>query len=177
LKSFEARLAALSPRDDRLDRERLMFLAGRASVDCTPTPSRPSPRRSPLEHKAWPAAFAAMSAVAATLLAILVTEVDISVSSPASRSGTDIVQFRMPSEVARTVLSTRDAHREDIDRWLAHDDFSRPEADGSATAPQDMLRTQVLTPGDWNEALNDFEFVRTSSEGASNIQLFSGATT
>ena len=32
LKSFEAKLAALVPRDDRLDRERLAFLAGQASM-------------------------------------------------------------------------------------------------------------------------------------------------
>ena len=32
LKSIEATLSALRPRDDRLDRERLVFLAGQASV-------------------------------------------------------------------------------------------------------------------------------------------------
>jgi hypothetical protein len=176
LKSFEARLAALSPRGDRLDRERLMFLAGQASMECTPRSNWAS-ARSPLEHKAWPAAFTLMSAVAASLLAILVTEMDVSAPSPASRSGTDIVQFRVPSAVARTVLSPRDAHRENIDRWLAQDDFSRPAADSSAAVPPDMRRTQILTPGAWNEALNDFEFVRPSSDGASNLQLFSGATT
>ena len=32
LKSFEATLAALAPRGDRLDRDRLMYLAGRESA-------------------------------------------------------------------------------------------------------------------------------------------------
>ena len=77
LKSFEAALAALLPRTDRLDRERLMFLAGQQSV----LPSMGTDRRlvgsgAGDEGKkrlgAWPTAFAAMSAVAATLLVMLV---------------------------------------------------------------------------------------------------------
>src|SRR6187401_3503160 len=64
LKSFEAKLAALVPRDDRLDRERLAFLAGQASMN---------PNTRWQRHPGWPAAFAAMSALAATLLLMLVT--------------------------------------------------------------------------------------------------------
>src|SRR5262245_53947893 len=71
LKAFEAKLAALVPRDDRFDRERLIFLAGRASVsaDAAKSPAYSSGWR---RHPAWPAAFAAMSAVAATLLFLLI---------------------------------------------------------------------------------------------------------
>ena len=72
LKSIEARLAALSPRDDRLDRERLMFLAGQASVE--PTYSQPRTRgKSRRSLRGWQKAFACMTVVAATLLAILAT--------------------------------------------------------------------------------------------------------
>jgi hypothetical protein len=62
LKAVEAELAALAPRDDRLDRERLIFLAGRASVAAR------APRLGAL---AWPGAFAGMTAVAAALLVML----------------------------------------------------------------------------------------------------------
>ncbi len=66
LKEIEAALASLVPRGDRLDRDRLMFLAGQASVV----------RRGPdgaarAGRWAWPSAFAAASAVAASLLVAL----------------------------------------------------------------------------------------------------------
>ena len=66
LKAFEARLAALVPRDDRLDRERLAFLTGQASVMNAPS-QRNRVLGVSVDSRAWPAAFAAMSAVAATL--------------------------------------------------------------------------------------------------------------
>ena len=66
LKAIEAELASLSPRTDRLDRERLIFLAGQQSVASGDI----SPARHG-GHWGWPAAFAAMTAVAATLLAML----------------------------------------------------------------------------------------------------------
>jgi hypothetical protein len=61
LRSFEAQLAALVPRTDRLDRERLMYRAGRASL-AAEIGRRPW---------AWPAAFSAMTVVAASLLVAL----------------------------------------------------------------------------------------------------------
>jgi len=60
LKAFEARLAALLPRADRLDRDALLFEAGRASTEDRP------------RHRwAWPSAFWAMTTVAAALLAVV----------------------------------------------------------------------------------------------------------
>ncbi|MFH1924800.1 MAG: hypothetical protein ABIP48_33540 [Planctomycetota bacterium] len=66
LKAIEAELAALSPREDRLDRERLVFLAGRASVG-----GRFAGRGPFVAAWAWPASTAGMTAVAATLLVVL----------------------------------------------------------------------------------------------------------
>jgi hypothetical protein len=72
LQHFAAELARLQPRNDRLDRERLAFLAGQASVDLAPSQcAKIFGVR--LESRAWPAAFAAMTAVAATLLCMLLT--------------------------------------------------------------------------------------------------------
>jgi hypothetical protein len=66
LTPFEASLAALAPRAAGLDREALFFQAGQAAAlrDL-------SDRRSAWTRWGWPAAFSAMTAVAATLLAML----------------------------------------------------------------------------------------------------------
>jgi hypothetical protein len=64
LSGFEAQLAALRPREDRLDRERLMFLAGQASVmeaDQSLSVSR---------RWAWAASLGAIATAAAALLVL-----------------------------------------------------------------------------------------------------------
>ncbi len=74
LSELEAALAALVPRADRLNRDRLMFLAGQASaqpkIDWPPVQAQPNVLR-PWANWAWPAAFAAMTGVAASLLLAL----------------------------------------------------------------------------------------------------------
>lgn len=65
LKSLEAELASLAPRADRLDRDRIMFLAGQMSVA-----GRAAGWSGWHSYLAWPAA-GAMTAVAAALLVIL----------------------------------------------------------------------------------------------------------
>lgn len=67
LNAFEAALAGLTPRA-RLDRDRLMFLAGQAAA-VSPAPA-PDGAQSSGRH-GWPAAFAAMTAIAAGLLLAL----------------------------------------------------------------------------------------------------------
>jgi hypothetical protein len=61
---FEAALAALMPRADRVDRERLMFAAGQQSVMAGRI-------RRNAAVLLWPGAFGLMSIVAATLLIML----------------------------------------------------------------------------------------------------------
>jgi hypothetical protein len=71
LKAFEAALAALIPRTDRLDRDRLMFLAGRESQ----IKDDLQPVASPVRYQrtwTWPTAFAGMSVVAASLFVMLI---------------------------------------------------------------------------------------------------------
>ena len=118
LKAFEAALAALTPRADRLDRERLMFLAGQAMAEarqgqpgrqtsCTVadgTPTGPAaPRRWP-----WPAAFAAMTAVAASLLvAILIRPAQV-----VERVVERIVEVPAPQAVAGLVHEDGNAPKE-----------------------------------------------------------------
>lgn len=66
LKPFEAALASLVPRADRLDQQRLIFLAGRQSA--LKDHPRPATRSG---VGLWPAAFAAMTAAAGALLVML----------------------------------------------------------------------------------------------------------
>jgi hypothetical protein len=80
IKKFEAALAALAPRIDRFDRDRLMFLAGQQSVlkncigkgaECEAILPSPIGRGAGGEGWVWPAAFTAMTAVAAALFVML----------------------------------------------------------------------------------------------------------
>jgi hypothetical protein len=103
MKQFEAALAALTPRTDRLDRDRLMFLAGQQSIESArsnlPSPIGRGTQRVPGgEGKrrlgTWPAAFAAMTVVAAALLVMLI-------SRPGSKDSENIVKYpALPSAPA-----------------------------------------------------------------------------
>ena len=90
LKSFEAELASLEPRADRLKRDRLIFLAGQASV---------ARKRSAVAG--W-ASAAAMTTVAATLLAMLLMQ-------PEPRTIQRIVCVPIERAAHRTVVADRDA--------------------------------------------------------------------
>lgn len=78
LKALEAVLASLAPRTDRLDRDRLMFLAGQASVHKAATAGRADVLAlAPQAPRwAWPAAFSAMTALAASLFVALLLRPD-----------------------------------------------------------------------------------------------------
>jgi hypothetical protein len=64
LSALEAALASLTRRADGIDRDRVMFLVGQASAAPPPT----------ARLRTWQAAFAAMSALAASLLVALVVQ-------------------------------------------------------------------------------------------------------
>lgn len=66
LADIEAALATVGPGPSRLQRDRVMYLAGRASVG-------PATQRTGTAW-AWPAAFGAMTVVAATLLVMVVAQ-------------------------------------------------------------------------------------------------------
>ncbi|MGH7140975.1 MAG: hypothetical protein ACREHD_35030 [Pirellulales bacterium] len=107
LERFAAELAALLPRA-RLDRDRLMYLAGQASV----APARVHlPRRWP-----WPAAFGGMTAVAASLLLLLalrpapqVVERIVRVPMPVSPPNTTDVHPRAAPSAAVPIAAEQPA--------------------------------------------------------------------
>jgi hypothetical protein len=153
LQSYEARLAKLSPRDDRLDRERLVFLAGQASM-ATASAEQSAPAFNWRRHPAWPSAFAAMSALAATLLAILITRsavTDLSPSKPFDAVAADRPKAPSQSTVADPTnsvagtLSPRDALQLDVESLLA------VPANQSNTLPNaaDIQERPTLTPSAW----------------------------
>jgi len=69
LKAFEARLASLSPRAPRFDREALIYEAGRASVLAGSDGPMAGSRR--WSRWGWPASFGSMTTVAAALLVVV----------------------------------------------------------------------------------------------------------
>jgi hypothetical protein len=97
--AFEAALASLVPRSDRLDRDRLMFLAGqqsRTGFQPVITRNRSKPTW------AWPAAFSAMTAVATVLATLLVIRPTVPAMGPnptaiaASANGDTSSLLRLP---------------------------------------------------------------------------------
>jgi hypothetical protein len=177
LQRFAAELARLQPRGDRLDRERLAFLAGQASVV-----SRPSQRANifgvRLDSRAWPAAFAAMSAIAATLLCMLLTRPEaLSVPSIA----TDIhVQERPRHAVesigSRDVLTTRDGHLADIETRLAKLDANQ-SADSTAASPMNDLTRPMFTPTAWQRVIHETESAKPLPRKSSSWSHDQGVNT
>lgn len=83
LQAFEAALAQLRPRCGQFDRDRLMYLAGQASVRGEMLADRPRV----LPGWFWPASSVVMTGVAATLLFMLVMRVPVTGQEGAHERG------------------------------------------------------------------------------------------
>jgi hypothetical protein len=171
LKAFEAKLAALTPRDDRLDRERLIFLAGQASVtaDAGRSPAYVVGWR---RHPAWPAAFAAMTAVAATLLCVLITQTTGVLSLADAQNIADakhhhvspVVASNAPTLDWANTLSARDGLRSDFEERI--DKLSN--ADIAPLVSSDQMERPTLTPASWRRL---DEKTRSSSDDSSSLRM------
>jgi hypothetical protein len=150
----EAGLRRLTPRDDRLDRDRLMFLAGQASPE-TASSHRTRVMGLRVDSRAWPAAFAGMSAVAAVLAVMLVLRSDHVAQSPqANVVQTDSTRFSRAGESDHPMLTTRDAHLGDIDRLFVQKEMLWPDAGDPAAASAEDHGVPILTPVRWHDVLN-----------------------
>jgi hypothetical protein len=177
LQSFAAELARLRPRDDRLDRERLAFLAGQASV--APAPSKPSKALGlPLEGRAWPAAFAAMTAIAATLLCLLVARPTVpgGLSIAIDARGPDRQLASIEQVGGRAVLTTGDIHMTNIETRLAKLDANH-SADGTSASPVDDFTRPVFTPGAWQQVIHETESAKPLPHKSSSSPHFQGVNT
>ena len=178
LKDIEAALASLAPRGDRIDRDRLMFLAGQASVGGrtgdVPTTSvgmapGVAPRVAPRGRWAWPASLAAVSALAATLLVMLVVRpgpqvveriVEVPVPGEASGKGHSLprnIDRSVPGALSPALASyptSPDSYHKVLERVLQHglDAWKPPAGDGAtatAAAPvtyRELLETMLQEP-------------------------------
>jgi hypothetical protein len=180
LKALEARLAELSPRDNRLNRERLMFLAGRASIEGPIETSRRVPLVG-LRNNAWPAAFAGMTAIAASLLAVLVARPVVSEPAVVQLASDVLVASLNRPFVERDlsfngdVLSPGDARRGDIETLV-----SAAPLVANVDVPNLPYNEQdraALTPGAWRQFTGDAEAVSPKSNDASDIRIPQGART
>jgi hypothetical protein len=144
LKAIEAQLAALRPREDGLDRERLMFLAGQASV-----------RRPELTARrwAWPASFAAMTAAAVLLLAIVLrhepgVSVDLENASSA-RNGLSAADFesaavQFDSLVLKAGMPPLKVEQVSIESWKLPRDTRNLRSDSDSSVISARSLKEVL---------------------------------
>ncbi len=157
LKSFEARLASLSPRDDRLDRERLMFLMGQASERAGSEPS-PNPSLTGRGNvRGWQAAFGAMSAIAVTLMCMLVmrpAENSLARSGAMAKKQVELspqeAEINGPSDDGMRILVVRDVYSGDFEGRVQR----LSTASGGADVPVEQSKRPALTPAGWRRVFD-----------------------
>ncbi|MBN2477645.1 MAG: hypothetical protein JXB62_23760 [Pirellulales bacterium] len=127
LKAFEARLASLTPCAGRLDREALIFEAGRASV--LPGGGRSASGVLRRLRWSWPTAFGAMTTVAAALLAMVLMRPEPSV----------VVRYvRVPPDKRATTQASDERHGSEA---------GPSQRSPNGTAPPVLVRDDPREPG------------------------------
>jgi len=152
LNPLEQALAALRPRSSEIDRDRLLFLAGRASAE-------EANRTRPPRRWLWPASTALSSAAALVLLALLTLR-------PAGDGNRDIRRAELagpPHESAAAANSPRDDRRAPVAsdagqnvsnepaepgaRSVARSSRALPRVEFGEEAPYLRMRSYVLAHG------------------------------
>jgi hypothetical protein len=149
LKLFESQLKSLQPLPDRLARERLIYLAGRASVKAAPMPSSNGQRW------VWPTSFAAMTALAASLLVMLLMQPtggpttferddDVVSAEPIQR---ELAASRNTRSVNRNILSTAPYQLKRIDQLLASNSLDSLPASSRAktNSSRELINQYILS--------------------------------
>jgi hypothetical protein len=154
LNSFAAELAALRPRSDRLDRDRLMFLAGQASVGSQKC-------RRTTRSRFWPAATATMTAAAAALLVMFVASprveiIERIVAVPTQAGGEGVrpapdaaiqpeaIERRPATEPRRAAQPTTSRFAAALAGWLPASDGPSPRATMSYPGVRDAVLAHGL---------------------------------
>ncbi len=178
LRRFAAELSQLRPREDRLDRERLAFLAGQASIVNATGWSRKVPGIR-AESRAWSVAFAVMSVVAASLLFLLITQPDR--RGDYSFANSNAQQRReTPGSVpanTRDVLTTQDACHVDLEERLASLEADRQSSAASIPLPQVDRVVPVYTPAAWQQVINESAASQPLPRKSSDVSRKQGINT
>lgn len=150
LQAIESQLSLLEPRADRLDRERLIFLAGQASVEL------------PTARWAWPASLAAMTALAATLLAMLITPSDVvppklpTTEKSLAAIRQDFAQQSPRRQRPRGITTATLFREKELAELLNVEElFVTNHEAASSTFSEESLRHTILTPNSWNQLIED----------------------
>jgi len=144
LNPLERKLLALRPRDDRLNRERLLFLAGQASVIRTQSFAR-SPSRRLWEHWCWAPAFATMTAAAGSLLFLLLWRPAATVPHHPFPVESSLANNHRPAELDWELSHNRKTDR--IEEALS-DHRNRAQAGATAITRANQLSTASVLRGD-----------------------------
>jgi hypothetical protein len=172
LKYFAAELARLRPRDDRLDRERLAFLAGQASV-VVDRSRRTKVLGLPVENGAWPTAFAAMTVIAACLFLALLMRPNSGPSIANQRVDRQVLPIAVQSGTDNDILSTRDARLANFESWLAKHD-PKPTRRGVSSLTSEEPAAPVLTPNAWHQVISEAQSAKPLPEDASGLSQNKG---
>lgn len=142
LKGFEARLISLRPREDRLDRERLMFLAGRASVN------ESRQHASAVRRWVWPASLGAMTT--ATTMLVMTTLPPTASPDKANETMNADIAVRSAPEPGAGISTGRElmagASLQNMRRWLSTEHADWPATDFAATnMGESVAETPILS--------------------------------
>jgi len=150
LQGIELQFSLLVPREDRLDRERLLFLAGQASVEL------------PRGRWAWPVSLTAMTALAATLLVILLTQPTAAPPALHSTEKTlaeiqqDFAQRLPPRRTPRGVSTATIFREEELSKLLNGGSTSVANNDNTIShSTEQQLNRTILTPSSWDQLFED----------------------
>ncbi len=151
LKLLEAQLAALRPRTDRLDRDRLMYLAGRESA--LSHGSRAQRLAGRAARWAWPSMTAALTAVSAVLAVLLFTRPNVPriVVIPIAPGGDQVARTARETPPSGQVAVSQDSGFPGPTRYgRLTEMLLGPPSQGCEVAsldPYPRLRNQVLQRG------------------------------
>ncbi len=172
LQLLEAQLKLLKPLPDRLDREKLIFLAGQASVSDASATLSTHTSRWQSSTALWPGSFAAMTVVAATLLLMLLTQTPNSPSPKIPENNLTIIESPHQSldvkqhsrAPRRNILSLSPYQLNNLDRLLGHNSLDSLPSNLStnSNSPHDLINRKILTPTSINMLLDESaEFERS----------------
>ena len=181
LRLFEAQMKSLTPQPGRLNRDRLIFLAGQASVEGEGRVTE----NSKTTAWAWPAAFTVSTAVAASLLFLLLTQPR---ESPAPKIFVDrrptVVATRQTSASSpdsqpplSQILTSAPSQLHRVDEFLAtgYQDAKNSDSIPGSSPAVYWEEGKRLTPTSIHFLMNDATKTAPSDQDSSSFTSENGA--